>query len=187
MKQTLICLCVALATSPAFAATCPAAPDHTAQLSELATQAQAAASAPEGRRISDQMWALWADAPDAAAQEILNAGMERRSSYDYLGAMAAFNRLIEYCPDYAEGYNQRAFVSYLREDFAAAVIDLDRALARSPQHVAALAGKALSLLALGQNDAARAALEQALALNPWIPERALAAPGAPLAPLGQDI
>ena len=115
-------------------------------------------------------------APDAAAQALLDQGMAARSSYDFLRAIDKFDRLVAYCPDYAEGYNQRAFVNFLREDFSAALIDLDLALERSPSHVGALSGKALTLMGLGQMDAAQVVLREALALNPWIPERGLLQP-----------
>ncbi|RVT85943.1 tetratricopeptide repeat protein [Rhodobacteraceae bacterium CCMM004] len=122
------------------------------------------------------MWEIWTDAPDEIAQALLDDGMARRSSYDFLGAQAAFDRLVGYCPDYAEGYNQRAFVAFLRQDYAAALEDLDRALARAPSHVGALSGKALTLMGLGRMDAAQETLRAALRLNPWIPERGLLLP-----------
>lgn len=177
---------LSLAT-PAFAETCPAAPDHTAAFETLVGEINAASTEAEARPISSRMWELWADAPDEAAQAILDRGMTRRAAYDLLGAREEFDRLIAYCPDYAEGYNQRAFVNFLRQDFAAALPDLDAALERSPRHIAAMSGKALTLMALGRNDEARDLLQKALELNPWLPERGLAAPGAPLAPKGQDI
>ena len=105
------------------------------------------------------------------AQEILDRGMRRRSAYDFLGAMQDFDRLIAYCPDYAEGYNQRGFVSFIRQDYPAALIDLDRVIALSPRHTGALTGRALTLMALGRTAEARADLLVALALNPWLPER----------------
>lgn len=171
----------------AFADTCPMAPDHAADLDHLIAEARAAQSEGAAREISNRMWELWADAPNEQAQAILDRGMSRRSSYDFIGALEDFDALVAYCPDYAEGYNQRAFVNYLRHDFAAALPDLDRAVALSPKHVAALSGRALTLMALGRMDEARAALAEALDLNPWIPERGLAAPGGPLEPLAKDI
>ena len=42
-------------------------------------------------------------------------------------------------------------------------------------------------MGLGRHDEAQEVLRDALELNPWLPERGLAAPGAPLAPKGQDI
>lgn len=175
-------MAVLLAPPPAAAGECPQAPDHSGPLEALLAEVQQAASEQEARQIGNRMWEYWADAPDAAAQAVLDRGMTRRSAFDFLGALQDFDELIAYCPDYAEGYNQRAFVHYLRRDFAAALADLDRALELSPRHVAAMSGRALSLLGLARMAEARQALAAALELNPWLPERHLAGPGGPLAP-----
>ncbi len=189
MKRLLpaVTLSLALAAGPVLSDTCPVAPDHSAELDQLIADIRSAETEAAARPIAARMWELWADAPNEQAQAILDRGMRKRASYDFLGARADFDRLVEYCPNYAEGYNQRAFVSFLRQDFEAALVDLDRALDLSPKHVAALSGKALTLLGLNRNDEARETLAQALALNPWLPERGLADKGQPLAPPGQDI
>ena len=106
-------------------AECPPAPDHADALTGLIERVQAAPDERSARIISNEMWELWADAPDQRAQELLDEGMSRREAYDFKGAVVAFDALIAYCPDYAEGYNQRAFVNFIRQDYAAALPDLD--------------------------------------------------------------
>jgi len=162
-----------LLASPGWAADCPAAPDHGVAFAKLVESIRAAPDQNAARRISNDMWALWADAPDEPAQEMLDAGMTKRAAYDFLGAINDFDRLIAYCPSYAEGYNQRAFVNFLRQDFQSALADLDRAIDLSPSHIAALSGRALTLIGLGREEAAQADLEIAVGLNPWLPERGL--------------
>ena len=169
LASALLCL----AAHPALAEACPAAPDHAAGMSALIEEAHAAQSEAAGRAVSDRMWALWTEAPDARAQGLLDAGMARRESFDYAGAEAAFDALIAYCPDYAEGYNQRAFVHFLRNAYEAALPDLARALDLSPRHTGALTGQALTFHALGRNAEAAIALRAALELNPWLGERHL--------------
>ena len=85
-------------------------------------------------------------------------------------------------PDFAEGWNQRAFAAFLAEDYAAALADLDVALGIMPDHVAALSGKALTLIGMGRNDEAQEVLRAAVKLNPWLGERALL-----VEPPGKDI
>mgnify|MGYP000371472493 CR=1 FL=1 len=140
----LIALIVCLSAVAPVWADCPAAPDHGASIDGLLSDVRAAQSETEAREISSRMWEFWTDAPDEIAQEMLDQGMSRRGSYDFLGALNELNRLVAYCPDYAEGYNQRAFVNYLRQDFAPALKDLDRAIELSPNHIAALSGRALT-------------------------------------------
>lgn len=156
--------------------------DISEQEAALFNQAKAAKNELAAQPIRQALWKLWATAPDDAAQALLDRGMSARGSYDFLGAIEAFDRLVEYCPDYAEGYNQRAFVNFLREDFEPALKDLDLALERSPNHVAALSGKALTLMGLGRADEAQDVLREAIKLNPWIPERGLLTK-----PLGEEL
>ena len=167
---------------PAFADVCPPVPDHSGRLGEIVSDLSVSRGQGEARVLTEELWTLWTDAPDARAQSLLDEGMDKRSGFDFLGARDVLDELVEYCPDYAEGYNQRAFASYLRQDFDAALIDLDRALAIVPNHIAALSGKGLTLMGLGRHDEAQAVLRSAVEMNPWLQERALL-----VEPLGQDI
>jgi tetratricopeptide (TPR) repeat protein len=161
-----------LAAAPALA-DCPPPPDHSEALAALYDRMQAAPDPATAQPLNDRAWELYTDAPDEAAQAVLTRGMQMRESWDLLGALQAFDRLIDYCPDWAEGWNQRAFVHYLNQNFTAALSDLNAALERSPRHLGALSGKALTLTALGREAEAQAVLREALALNPWLPERSL--------------
>jgi len=164
--------CIVAASGPALAE-CPPPPDIAEAQAALFAEAQAARNEAEGRAIAGELWKLWAKAPDEAAQSLLDRGMEARASYDFLGALDALDKLVDYCPDYAEGYNQRAFVNFLRQDYETALDDLDLALERAPRHVAALSGKALTLMGLGRHEEAQLVLREAVQLNPWIPERGM--------------
>lgn len=168
MKHALTALI--LLSAPALA-DCPPAPDISASQDKLLAEVRVAPNEGAARVISDKLWALWATAPDDKAQGILDRGMAARVGYDFASALDAFDDLTEYCPDYAEGYNQRAFVNFLRQDYETALVDLDKAIDLSPQHIAAIAGKALTLIGLERDEDAQRVLREALALNPWLAER----------------
>ena len=171
MKQYVLTLM--LMAGPALASTCPNPPDHETDLNALIDATRVAPDEHTARLLSNDMWAYWADAPDDHAQELLDEGMNRRASYDYDGALVAFDALVDYCPDYAEGYNQRAFVNFIRQDYEVALPDLERAVALSPRHIAAMTGLALTLAALERNGEAALIIRQALEMNPWLVERHL--------------
>lgn len=163
---------IVLFATPAIAA-CPPSPNIIDDETALFERIQAAENEMAARAFSLSLWDLWTKAPDAPAQALLDQGMNARASYDYLRAIEALDRLVDYCPDYAEGYNQRAFVNFLREDYETALVDLDRAIELSPRHTGALTGKALTLIGLGRIEDAQPLLKEAVALNPWLSERHL--------------
>lgn len=152
---------------------CPIVPFESAREAELISKLQAAPDARAARGFNLELWALWTDAPDAHAQDLLDQAMARIRMGDLETAIQGLDVLVAYCPTFAEGYNQRAFAHYLKQDFGTAIMDLDAALELSPRHIGALSGKALTLIGLGRDGEALSALRKALALNPWLSERAL--------------
>ena len=178
MKQIAFSLAL-LMSAGAAVAECPAAPDHSVRLQRLIDAVQIAPDETAAHSISNDMWAVWADAPDDTAQTMLDDGLVRRSSFDLDGALKAFEQLIDYCPNYAEGYNQRAFILFIKKDYEPALADLERTIELSPKHIAAIAGKALTLIGLQRDEEAQVVLRQALALNPWLKERRFLTGDAP--------
>jgi len=169
MKYALI---LTMMAGPAVA-DCPQVRPYDAQIAALVAQMQVATDAQTARDLSGQLWEIWLDAPDALAQAMLDEGVALMRTGDTGAARAALTGVIEYCPDYAEGYNQRAFAAFLSGEFEAALVDLDRAIALRPAHLGALTGKALTLIELDRGPEAQEVLRTALRINPWLAERAL--------------
>ena len=159
--------------SPALAlADCAPMPDRDDLKDELYADLRLAPDQGAARVVSERLWAIWLTAPDSPAQQMLDEGLGRIQMGDLNGARSALSALIEYCPDYAEGYNQRAYAAFLSRDYPAALADLDLAIEREPRHLGALTGKALTLIGMGDVDAAQVPLRTALRLNRWLSERA---------------
>lgn len=83
-------------------------------------------------------------------------------------ALAALDQVVAAAPDYVEGWNLRATVHYLRDEYGQAVADIERVLALEPRHFGALAGLGRILLELEEKKAALRAFDAALALNPHL-------------------
>lgn len=146
-------------------------PDIARQIDDLIAEIRVASNTRMARPLSARMWAFWTLAPDAAAQEMLDTGIARIRAAAYAAAASALDDLVARCTDYAEVHNQRAFASFPRGDYGAALDDLDRALALSPNHVAALSAKAPTLFGRGKLPKGKAILRDALRLNSWLSER----------------
>lgn len=163
-------LIFAVSIGPAWAE-CPPVADRQAELDALVAEANAAPNEAAGREASGRMWEIWLDAPDEVAQTLLDQGLVATRVSDFRRAITVYDRLIDYCPEYAEGYNQRAFAYFLSGAFDKAEADLGAALAREPRHVGALTGLGRTLVQLGRPDEAQVWFKKAVELNPWVSER----------------
>jgi len=181
-SRFLIALALSLITTPIMAQTCPALPDRSAERAELMTAVRDAPNYTANREAVDRLWKHWRKAPDEKAQALLDLGIRRRDEFSFKAAEAALNELVAYCPEYSEGWNQRAFVYFLTKDYGRALQDLEKALEITPDHIAAMAGMVLTLTKLGRNRVAQKILREALALNPYLPEKSLL-----VEPKGKDI
>jgi len=124
-------------------------------------------------QIADKIWHVWLTAPDEAAQAVLDAALRRRSAFDFLGAIHELDRLIASYPDYAEGWNQRATMYFMRGDYEASLADVAEVLAREPRHFGALSGKAIIFYRQGKVGLAKIAVRDALKVHPFLHERSL--------------
>ena len=157
--------------SAAIGGECAPNIDIDAKLNALYAELKDSGSEAQSKSLSAQLWDQWLKAPDSEAQGLLDQGMTRRNLGDLAGSRAVLTQLVKRCPDYAEGWNQRAFSRYLAQDYKAALKDLLVALSLRPRHLGAISGKALTHAALGNRDAARQEILRALRLNPFTPER----------------
>ncbi|WP_232823006.1 tetratricopeptide repeat protein [Oceanibium sediminis] len=166
----MILLLSFLLASPALAV-CPESPDTSELRAQLHTRLLRAANELSAQRIANQLWQIWLTAPDEKAQILLDHGMERREAYDLEESERVFDQLILYCPAYPEGYNQRAFTRFLRNDFDGSLEDLAKVLEQNPYHFGALSGRALNLMSQGRMQLAQDALRAALKVHPFLRER----------------
>ena len=166
-------LVILLLLPGAVFAACPPTPDTSDRRAALHTDLLNARSETEAARVAEALWHIWLTAPDAEAQDRLDRGMARREAWDLADSEALLTELIAYCPDYSEGYNQRAFTRFLRDDFEGALTDIDSVLAENPYHFGALSGRALVFIRQGRAALAQRALREVVAVHPFLQERAM--------------
>ncbi|MGE0484303.1 MAG: tetratricopeptide repeat protein [Gammaproteobacteria bacterium] len=129
------------------------------------------ANAPNGHlaaQVEQEIWSIWFEGPVPAAGELLAQARRAGQSGDVETATELFDRLVETYPGYAEGWNQRAIVRYLRGDVNGSLADIERALELEPRHFGALSGRGQCYMQLERYREALLAFEDALSINPWI-------------------
>lgn len=163
---------------PALAETCPSldAASRDAALAPHYSALKASKNEREAFVPSDAIWEIWKKAPDAKAQAMLDVGVNQIRAGGFAGAQAALEDLVDYCPNYAEGWNQLAFAKFLAGDLEGALGDLETTLELLPNHFAAIAGKGLTLIRMGRTELGQNALRDALEFHPWMNERHLLPP-----------
>ena len=117
MKHLLLILPLVCSTPVWAEEACPAAPDYTAEKNALYADLRVARDATEAQILSQDLWRIWLEAPDPKAQQMLDDGIGLNTRGFHNDAAITFSALIAYCPDYAEGYNQRAYAAFLNQDF----------------------------------------------------------------------
>src|SRR5262245_22679660 len=111
---------------------------------------------------------MWSRSVDAQVNALMREGVDAMQARRFGDAEAAFTRIIERAADFAEGWNKRATVRYLAEDYAGAIADCEETLARKPYHFGALSGQGLCHMALGQHREAAALFRRALDVHPHL-------------------
>ena len=152
------------------AATAPADP---ALLDTLFAQLRRAPDASAAGTIARRIWQHWLTPPDPVLAARMQLVLAAREAGDHSGALALLDQLVADYPDYAEGWNQRATLRYAQRDFEASLADIDKVLALEPRHFGALAGRALVHLATGRRALALRDMAAALAIHPFLAEKAL--------------
>jgi tetratricopeptide (TPR) repeat protein len=114
------------------------------------------------------MWSIWFRAGTDQANCHLVRGAIALEKRNFRCACKHFCRAIELDPDFAEPYNQRAIVNYLREQYTESVVDCLRTVERMPCHFGAWAGMGHCQACLGNMDEAIRCYSHALQINPGL-------------------
>jgi tetratricopeptide (TPR) repeat protein len=159
-----------LATAATLTFTFPVLADQNdPELAALFDRLRAAPDAAEAHEIERKIWRLWLATGNDIVDQFVELGLEAMAVEDYDNALKVFDEVVKMVPDYAEGYNKRATIQYLRGDFDASAADIEETLKREPRHFGALSGLGLVNLARGREAEALAAFDRALAIHPHLP------------------
>jgi len=122
----------------------------------------------EGATIVEEIWRVWLDSGRPEIDAMMRDALARLDAADPEGALAILDRIVEWAPDWSEGWNKRATVLYLVDEHDKSLADIDRVLALEPRHFGALAGRGLIQLAREDYRGALDAYRRARAINPFL-------------------
>lgn len=137
-----------------------------AQLEELFAQLAKSPDPERANAIAKAIERLWlysnSDTISVLMARSTKAIDEKRTEL----ALRLLDAVVELAPDYAEGWNRRAYVYFLQDRYGSALGDLRRTLALEPKHFRALLGLAQILNDYGQKKSALKAYQELLRIHP---------------------
>jgi len=122
----------------------------------------------QAARAAAALWEMWHRSGDSRLDALMQEGIDAMERDDLTAADAAFTRLIGEAPAFAEGWNKRATVRYMADDYAASIADCRETLARNPNHFGALSGQGLCHMMRGEFSEAAELFRRTLAVHPHL-------------------
>ena len=145
--------------------------DHGPRAPSLDTLFEALKIAPDAesaKAIETRIWTVWTISGSDTCNLLMGRAKAAADEKDYDLAIKLLDAVVEIKPGYVEGWNRRATVYYLMNDYGHSLADIREVLAREPRHFGALAGLGLILQELGDDAHALEAYRRALAINPHL-------------------
>ena len=142
------------------------ADQRSPELHTLFDRLQTMPSAQETQQIEREIWRLWTTSEDETTNALMQNGMEALRQQNFQQALEIFAEMTTTAPDFAEGWNKRATVHYLLQNYEASLSDIEKTLSLEPRHFGALSGQGLVHLAQKNYYEALRAFEQALEIHP---------------------
>ena len=118
--------------------------------------------------IEQRIWAVWMISGSDTCNLLMSRVKQATDAKDYDLALKLLDAVVEIKPDYVEGWNQRATIYYLKDDYAHAIADIGQVLAREPRHFGALSGLGVILQEIGDDKDALKAYRDALKIDPHL-------------------
>ena len=114
------------------------------------------------------LWGAWCRSGNPETDRLFRAGVDAMQNRRLQEAEELFSAVIQRQPEFAEGWNKRATVRYMRKDFAGSIADCQETLARNPHHFGAASGQGLCHMSLGQAREAVICFRRALEVHPHL-------------------
>ena len=142
--------------------------DKTRGLDFLFGALKAAPDEASAKHVEGRIWAIWLQTPSDTVALLMTRAKTAMEAQNSDIALKLLDAVVKLRPDYVEGWNRRATLYYLRNDYAHSLADIEQVLAREPRHFGALAGLGMIMQDLGDEKRALDAFRKALAVNPHL-------------------
>src|SRR6185369_13007098 len=164
LTAILLAAVVVVAPISAFAQDPRVMPKQQKKLPEAPSKLPKASA----KHVEARIWALWLQTPSDTAALLMMRAKTAMDAQQMDVALKLLDAVVKLRPDYVEGWNRRATLYYLKNDYARSLQDIEQVLIREPRHFGALAGLGMIMQDIGDEKRALEAFRKALAVNPHL-------------------
>jgi tetratricopeptide (TPR) repeat protein len=118
--------------------------------------------------MENAILALWLESESDTVDLLMQWTLKAMEEKQYPRALDFLDRIILLEPAYVEGWNKRATVYFLMDDYGQSIADIGKVLELEPRHFGALSGLGIMMRSIGDDDRAIAAFREALAIDPHL-------------------
>jgi tetratricopeptide (TPR) repeat protein len=143
-------------------------PSRAERLDMLFATLKTSSDAEAAKAAEDDIIKLWLESGSDTVDLLMGWTLAAIEEKNYALALDYLDRIIVMKPDYAEGWNKRATVHFLVDDYSKAIADIERTLALEPRHFGALSGLGTIMRDIGESERAVTAYRRALDVDPHL-------------------
>lgn len=129
---------------------------------------KAAPDKDSAKHVEARIWASWSVTSSDTTALLMARVKVAIEHKDTTRALQLLDAVVQLQPDYIEGWNRRATLHFLTNDYARSLADIRQVLAREPRHFGALTGLGMIMQELGDDRHALQAFRRALDVNPHL-------------------
>jgi tetratricopeptide (TPR) repeat protein len=148
----------------------PLTPQAISELSldELFEKLPAYAGSRAGKAIEAKILERFNESGSPTADLLFSWALKAIDEENYPQALDILDQVILVKPDFAEGWNKRATVHYILDDYSASLADIRQTLAIEPRHFGALSGLGMIMQVMDRKEDAVRAFRRALEIDPQL-------------------
>ncbi|NVK33355.1 MAG: tetratricopeptide repeat protein [Rhodobacteraceae bacterium] len=139
-----------------------------AELETLFEKLASAESPTSANPIAYKIQRIWLDSGSDAVDLLMDRAADAMAANQLALALDLLDHVVTLRPEFAEGWNRRATIFYMQEDYGRSLSDIERVLALEPRHWGALSGLAIIQRRLGDDKRALETFRSALAIHPGL-------------------
>jgi tetratricopeptide (TPR) repeat protein len=143
-------------------------PDPATRLEGLFESLKSTADPDAAKSAENDIIKIWLDSGSDTVDLLMTWTLAAMEEKNFGLALDYLDRIVAMKPDYAEGWNKRATVHFLVDDYPKAIADIERTLALEPRHFGALSGLGAIMRDIGDDDRAVVAYGLALEIDPHL-------------------